>query len=381
MSYAHASSTFISNSSIELSSSAFAHNVATYKKLIGSADLGIVIKANGYGHGFNEIILLTKDNPDIAWYFTASLSEALHIRSLGISKPILVMSIIDADPLLAFEQNIRLIFHQQEQFAHLERARAHGLHPRIHMKIDTGLSRFGFLPHECATVMKQLQSMPHVLLEGIFTHFAQAELPDQTYTGLQSERFATCIDELMQITPIPFIHSHATSASFLRKAQGTNLFRIGAGLYGLWPSHDVQAHAEKKHNLTLKQILTWKTHIINTRTIPARTPIGYGCTYTAQHTMRIAKLPVGYADGYQRRLSNVGKVLIGDRLAPIVGRVGMNSITIDITDIPQALLGSQVTLTGPHAGITALDLAHAIGGFNPREIVTGIVCNNREIVF
>lgn len=368
------------NTYIELSTSAFAHNIATYKQLIGAADLGIVVKGNAYGHGLDEIVSLTKDNPHINWYFTATLSEALYIRSLGITKPILVMSIIDQDPLLAFQNNIRLIFHQREQFADLERAHAYGLRPPVHLKVDTGLSRFGFLPHECIDIVQHLQQMSHVTLEGIFTHFAQAELPDQAYTDLQTERFASLIHELAHTVHIPFVHSHATSAALVRGPECTNLFRIGAGLYGLWPSTDVQQRAEQNLKISLRQILTWKTRIINMRTVPAHTPIGYGCTHIATRTMRIAQLPVGYADGYHRRLSNVGNVLIGDRLAPIIGRVGMNSITIDITHIPCAQLGTEVILTGPHPEVTALDLACAIKGYNPREIVTGIICKNRSIV-
>lgn len=367
------------NSHIELSASAFAHNIATYKQLIGAADLGIVVKGNAYGHGLDEILTLTKNNPDISWYFTATLSEALYIRSLGIIKPILVMSIIDQDPLLAFEQNIRLIFHQREQFADLDRAHRHGLRPIVHLKVDTGLSRFGFLPHECADIVHQLQRMPHVIPEGIFTHFAQAELPDQSYTNLQMQKFSTMTHELNQTISIPYHHSHATSATLFRGPESTNLFRIGAGLYGLWPSYNLQTWGAE-HNIALTQILTWKTRIVHTRTVAAGTPIGYGCTHIAQQTMRVAQLPVGYADGYPRRLSNIGTVLIENQYAPVVGRVGMNSITIDISRIPHARLGSEVILTGPHPGITALDLACSMKGFNPREITTPIVCGAREIV-
>lgn len=367
-----------SPSYIELSASALAHNIATYKQLIGSADLGMVVKGNAYGHGLDEILMLTKDNPDIAWYFTASLSEALYIRSKGITKPILVMSIIDADPLEAFEQNISLIFHQREQFADLERAAQYNLKPKVHLKVDTGLGRFGFLPHECADIVKQLKIMPHVTLEGIFTHFAKTEMPDQTYTDLQMQKFSTLTNELSEIIPIPYIHSHATSATLFRGNEGTNLCRVGAGIYGLWPSYELQTSAAER-GITLQQILTRKTRIMHTKNVSAGTPIGYGCSFIAPHAMRLGFLPVGYADGYHRRLSNCGKVLIGNFLAPVIGRVGMNCITVDITNIPDAHIGSEVILTGPQAGVTALDLAHAIGGFNPREITVPIICEKRII--
>ena len=367
------------NPRIELSASALAHNIATYKQIIGDADLGIVVKGNAYGHGLDEMLMLTKDNPHITWHFTATLSEALYIRSRGITKPILVMSIIDQDPLLAFEHNIRLIFHQREQLADFERAHKHGLTPIIHLKVDTGLSRFGFLPHECVEIVQHLATMPHVTLEGIFTHFAQAETSDQTFTNSQMQKFSTLTKSLTGIRPIPYKHSHATSATLFRSIDDTNICRVGAGLYGLWPSHELQTYAAER-GITLQQILTWKTGIMHTKNVPAGTPIGYGCSYIAPRAMRLGFLPIGYADGYHRRLSNVGKVLVGNNLAPVVGRVGMNSITIDISDIPHAQTGTEVTLTGPHPGVTALDLAHAIGGFNPREITVPIICGTRIIV-
>lgn len=368
-----------SNSRIELSASAFMHNVTTYKKIIGSAELGIVVKGNAYGHGLDEIVSLTKNHPDVAWYFTASLSEALYLRTQGVTEPILVMSIIDADPLLAFEQGISLIFHQQEQLADLERANNFGLKPKVHLKVDTGLSRFGFLPHECTDIVKQLVAMPHITLEGIFTHFAKAEIPDQLYSDLQMQKFSTLTNELSKIIQIPYQHSHATSATLFRGKEDTNLCRVGAGLYGLWPSYALQTFAAQR-GITLKQILTWKTRIVHTRTVAAGTPIGYGCSFIAPRSMRIAFLPIGYADGYHRRLSNCGNVRIDNNLAPVVGRVGMNSITVDISNVPHAQTGTEVILTGPHPGITALDLAHAIGGFNPREITVPIICGTRVIV-
>lgn len=367
------------NSHIEISTSAFTHNVATYKKLIGSAALGIVVKGNAYGHGLDEIIALANKNPNISWYFTASLSEALYLRAQGIAKPILVMSIIDEDPLLAFQQNISLILHQQEQLTYLERAAQYTLKPKVHLKVDTGLSRFGFLPHECANIVKQLASMPHVTLEGIFTHFAQAETHDQTYTDGQMQKFSTLTHELNQITPIPHLHSHATSATLFRGKENTNLCRVGAGIYGLWPSYTLQTLATER-GITLQQVLTWKTHIIHTRTVVAGTPIGYGCSFIAPRSMRLGFLPIGYADGYHRQLSNVGKVLINNCLAPVVGKVGMNSITVDISNVPHAHIGAEVILTGPRLGITALDLAHATGGLNPREITVPIICGTRIIV-
>jgi alanine racemase len=368
------------NFDVEISSSAFNHNVAEYKKIIAERKLGIVIKGNAYGHGFDLILELSRNNPAIEWYFTATLSEALYIRSLGIEKPILVMSIIDRDPLLAFKQNIRLLFHQREQFADLERAYMHGLQPIIHLKVDTGLSRFGFLPAECFDIVERIRSMPHVTLEGIFTHFAQAELVDQTYTNRQTEEFNALHKDLAHLVHIPLVHSHATSATLMRGPENTNLFRVGAGIYGLWPSRELQAHAQQA-GISLKQILTWKTRVMHIRTVAAGTPIGYGCSYIAARPMQLAFLPVGYADGYHRNLSNTGTVMINNQRAPVVGKVGMNCITVDISHVKDARIGSEVMLTGPFEGITALDLAYAAKSFNPREITTSLRGENHSLIY
>jgi alanine racemase len=365
---------------LEISAAAFTKNITTYKRLIGPAHLGIVIKGNAYGHGIDEIVTLAKGNKNIAWYLTFSLSEALYLRSLDVRKPILVMGIIDQDPLLAFKENIRLIFHQHEQFADFERAKQHNLKPIIHLKVDTGLGRYGFYPQECLEVIDRLRMMPHITLEGIFTHFARAELLDQSYTELQTKRFSTVLQELQLLASIPYSHSHATSAILFRGIEQHNLCRIGAGLYGLWPSREIQSWGIK-NNIMLTQVLTWKTRILHIKTVAAGTPIGYGCSFIAPRTMRLGILPIGYADGYPRNLSNTGNVFINNRLAPVIGRIGMNSTTIDISNIPDAQVRSETILTGPQQGITALDVAYAAGSFNPRDITVGIKPQQRIIVF
>ncbi len=365
------------NNWLEINARALDHNIATYKQIIGNAQLGLVVKGNAYGHGLDEIISLTKNNELISWYCTAHLSEALRIRALACNKPILVFYPIDNDPVLAMQQNIDLVIYDPNQLSSIiHNARQHNLVANIHLKIDTGLSRFGFLPDIAYTIMEQLQDNSHIQLKGILTHFADAEIQDQSFTDWQMEQFNQLITKLnTKNIHIPYMHAFASSATLSRPLDSINLVRIGAGIYGLWPSKMVKDCAQKKHNIDLIPVLSWKTRIMSTRIIETNQYIGYGRTFKTTRPMRIGLLPIGYADGYHRRLSNVGKVLVDGKLAPVIGRTAMNCITIDITDAPKAQINSIVTLLGNHPGITAYDLAQQIESYNPREIVTRLAAH------
>ncbi|MEX0849420.1 MAG: alanine racemase [Candidatus Dependentiae bacterium] len=370
------------NSWLEIDANSLEHNITEYKRIIGNAHLAFVVKGNAYGHGIDQIIELTKNHPLIDWYCTASLSEALHIRTLGSKKNILVMCSIDQDPYLAIAQQIDLVVYDTHSLELIiKAAQKHKAIARIHLKVDTGLSRFGFLPNEILPIIQMFQHNSHIALNGIFTHFANAENIDQQYTDIQVAHFANLIKQLKKNQiEIPYIHSHATSATIKQSNGYTNFMRIGAGMYGLWPSEVVKDDAYKKYQLTLKQILTWKTHICSTRTIEKDKLVGYGLTYKTARKTRLAFLPIGYADGYHRRLSNVGNVLIENRYAPVIGRTAMNVITVDITDIPSAKIGTEVILMGNHQGITAYDLAKQMESFNPREITTRLSAHIPRII-
>lgn len=372
------------NSWLEINATALAHNISEYKRVIGNAHLGLVVKGNAYGHGLREIIKLTKDNEHIDWYCTANLSEALQIRSYGCQKPTLVMYALDNDPTLAMQQNIDMVIYDSIQLTHLiHHATSHNLIANIHLKIDTGLSRFGFLPDEALNIIEKLQHEPHIKLNGIITHFADAEIPDQSYTDWQMTQFNDLIQKLdRQELHIPYLHAFASSPAITRNLEATNLVRVGAGIYGLWPSALVKDKAQHKHNITLQQVLTWKTNIISTRIIEPDKPVGYGRTFRTSKPTRIGLLPLGYADGYHRRLSNVGKVLVAGSYAPIIGRTAMNVLTIDISHIPQAQVNSEVILMGNHRNITAFELAQQIESFNPREVVARLQAHiPRKVVY
>lgn len=355
---------------LEIDKNALDHNIAQYRKIIRTKQIALVIKGNAYGHGLKEIVALTQDNDDINWHCTFSLSEALALRKLNVTKPILVLGLIDQDPMLAIIYKIDLVVADERQLPLIiERADQLNQPARLHIKIDTGLSRFGFLPQDALLVIKGLDKEPNISLQGICTHFAAAEQEDQSYTQWQSDQFHTLITELEKCNiTIPFKHAQATAATIRQIDSICNMVRIGAGAYGLYPSYKIKEELWQKYGLTLQQILTWKSYICATRKIPQGTFIGYGCTYQTTADTVIAIIPIGYADGYHRRLSNIGKVLINNQYAPIIGRVAMNTITIDITHISTATIGSEVILMGNYNNLTALDIAEQIGAHNPREI-------------
>ncbi len=374
---------FHQSSCLEINTRALDHNIAAYKQIIGSAQLGLVVKGNAYGHGLDEIIALTKKNELISWYCSAHLSEALRIRALGSNKPILALQTTSANVADALRQQIDIVAYDEDQLAYINNiAQSNGHIARIHLKIDTGLSRFGFLPDAAYTIIEKLQHSPHIKLNGILTHFADAETQDQSFTDWQMAQFNQLTTKLnTKNIHIPYIHAFASSPALTRNLGATNLVRVGAGIYGLWPSQMIKECAQKKHNIDLVSILSWKTRIMSTRSIEPNQYIGYGRTFKTTKRTRIGLLPIGYADGYHRRLSNVGKVLIEGKLAPVIGKTAMNCITIDITDVPEAHIHSVVTLLGNHPGITAYDLAQQIESFNPREIVTRLATHiPRKIV-
>ncbi len=359
-----------SHSWLEIDKKALDHNIAQYRKIICTKQIALVIKGNAYGHGLKEIVSLTQNNDDINWYCTFSLSEALTLRKLNVTKPILVLGLIDQDPMLAIIKKIDLVLSNTEQLPLIiERSKELNRTARLHIKVDTGLSRFGFLPQDALVIIKRLHQQKNVLVFGIFTHFAAAEQEDQSYTQWQSDQFHTLITELEKCNiTIPFRHAQATAATIRQTDAICNMVRIGAGAYGLYPSYKIKEELSQKYGLTLQQILTWKSYIYAMRKIPKGTFIGYGCTYQTIVDTVIAIIPVGYADGYHRRLSNIGKVLINNQYAPIIGRVAMNTITVDITHILTATIGSEVILMGNYNNLTALDIAEQIGANNPREI-------------
>lgn len=339
--------------------------------------LGVVVKSNAYGHGIHHVARICEEDDAVSYICTANVTEAIALREQGIQKPILVMYFLNTDPDTIVLYDLDLVIFDYETASLLNRiAQKQSKIVRVHVKIDTGMSRFGFLPHEAFDIIMRISQLPHIKIQGIATHFAQSDKEDQGFTREQLVHFTTLITQLEQkgIT-IPIKHTANSAAVIGNKDTHHNLVRVGAGIYGILPKHILDRHSD---TLQLKQPLTWKTRIIHIKKIPPNTSVSYDRMHTTTRETIIGILPIGYYEGYDRKLSNNGNVIIcpdgvvrlHNIYAPILGRVCMNMTIIDLTDIPQARVGDEVILMGDYDQVRAHDLAHRIGSFNPREITT-----------
>jgi alanine racemase len=358
---------------VEIDSSAFNHNIAQYKSVIAPALLAPVIKSNAYGHGIELMATLCEQNNQVDIVAVVALSEALLLRTIGIQKPILVLSIIDEDLEHAIVHNIDVVVFDLASAQELDRiGKALNKKANVHIKVDTGLSRLGVHENSALSFIETVHRLSHITVRGIFTHFASSESTDQAFTNQQIDRFNFIVDHAaIRGIHIPLRHTSCSAATTANSRSHHTMARMGIGLYGLWPSQENKLMTQQMYpHFVLRPVLTWKTRIILTKEIAAGSYIGYDQTFRADKTMRIATLPVGYWDGYDRRFSNKGVVLINGTLAPVVGRIAMNLTMVDVTHIPAAV-GDEVSLLGAHAGITADDLAHQCDTIN-YEIVTRI---------
>lgn len=363
---------------LELSRQGIEHNIACYKKRIGmNTMLGVVVKSNAYGHGLLQVGKICETNPDVSYLCTANALEGIALRQAGIKKPIVALYFLNTDPEDIILHDIDQVIYDYETAALLNTyAAKQSKKANVHIKIDTGLSRFGLFAHEAADIISRIWQLPHIEIRGITTHFAQSDKEDQRFTREQLALFGNVITTLEQRgIHIPIKHTSNSTAVLGIPDAYHNLVRVGAGIYGILPKHILERHAQ---TIQLKQPLTWKTRIIYTKKIPAGASVSYDRLFTAERETTIGIIPVGYYEGYDRKLSNNGHVLIAaDNVsgnnhlpAPVLGRVSMNMTIIDITDIPDARAGDEVILMGDFDGVRAHDLAARIGSTNPREITT-----------
>lgn len=358
---------------VEIDTQAFEHNLASYKKIIGSALLAPVVKSNAYGHGIEIIAKLCDKSLYVDIICVVSLSEALLLRSRGIKKPILVLSIIDNDLTKAISLDIALVIYDIETVSHInEIAESINKKASVHIKVDTGLSRLGVIAENALDLIKKVCELKNINIDGIFSHFADSENEDPTFANLQITRFNNLLENIENNNiKINLRHMTCSAAITLLEKSHHNLVRLGIGIYGLWPSSINKLKYQKTNpEFTLKPILTWKTKVIQIKKISMGSFIGYDRTFKAEQDMTIATLPIGYWDGYDRRLSNIGKVSIAGTIVPVIGRIAMNLTTIDITGL-EVQIGQEVTLLGNHQAISAEDLASNCKTIN-YEIVTRI---------
>ncbi len=349
------------HSTVEISRSALLHNIASYRRVLSAhALLAPVIKSNAYGHGILEIAKILDTSADVGYLCVVSSSEAWHLRNAGITKPILALSIIDTQIAHAINHDIDIVVYDPLFLEEANRiAQRLGKKARIHLKIDTGLSRLGIHHQEAYDFIRTCASLPGIELVGIFSHFAASERSDLSFSHLQLERLFTLIDAVeKEGIHIPLKH-FASSAAITSLPQSHLTFaRLGIGTYGLWSSVESKVRMETLHpGFFLRPVMQWKTRVIARKTVPAGSYIGYDCTYQTPVIAETALLPVGYYDGYDRRLSNQGMVKIHDQFFPVRGRIAMNLCIVDVTTNPDIAVGDEVTLLGAEHLITAETIA------------------------
>ena len=362
---------------LEVSRSAIIHNIHQFKKNFRpETEFLAVVKGNGYGHGLIETAKTTVRG-GANWLGTVNLQEALELRKAGIKSKILVLSYFNPAELKdAIINNIALtIYYLPAATKISELAKKINKKAQIHIKIDTGTNRLGFDYRNCLSTIIKINQLPNIVIQGIFTHFADAEKTDQSFTNLQIERFGNLYNQLKKNhIHIKYQHAACSAAAILNKNSHYNLIRIGISLYGLWSLDEKTTKSiSLKKSYQLKPALSWYTRVIQVKKVPAGDTIGYGKTFTTKKNSTIAVIPVGYNEGYDRRLSNQGRVAIHGRYCQIRGRVCANLTMVDVTDVKKVRPGDKVTLIGRdgQAEITAEELAEKMRTIN-YEVVTRI---------
>lgn len=362
---------------LEISSSAIRHNIKQFHKVVAKkTELMAVVKSNAYGHGMIEVAKIAVQ-AGVKWLGTVNLDEALALRRANIRSRILVFSYWHPNKLVeALKRNITLTIYSYSAAKQISLI-AKKLHKKvkIHFKVDTGTSRLGARTNDAIELVKKVSALPNIQIEGIFSHLADSENPDQKFTNQQIDSFEKLLTSLEeQGINIPIKHIACSAATLLNKRSHFNLVRIGISLYGLWSVEKDGERVRKLHKqFSLRPALSWHTSIVQVKELPAHTPVGYGCTYTAAKRMKLAIIPVGYWEGFDRRLSNIGEVLIQGKRCLIRGRICMNLTMVDVTHLKNVEAGERVTLIGRDVKeeISADEIARKIGTIN-YEVVTRI---------
>jgi alanine racemase len=362
---------------IEINKENLIHNLGQFRKLVGEkVKIMGVVKANAYGHGLVEVAGVISDQVD--WLGVDSLTEALKLREIGIKKPILVLGYTElADPREAVKNNISLTVYNRETIEKLGKIPIHNpnLNPKIHIKVETGTSRQGVPEDEILDFVKFIKSFPSIEIQGLSTHYANIEdTTDSSFAMEQLAAFLRVAEILKKEGVEPLCHTACSAATILFPETYFDMVRLGISMYGLWSSKETKAVAKNKGiDFDLKPALTWKTIMAQIKSVKADTPIGYGLTERVSRDSKIAILPIGYYDGYDRKLGSVGSVLIRGKRCKILGRVCMNMIIADVTDLGKVGIEDEAILLGRQGReeISAEELAQKIGTIN-YEVVTRI---------
>ena len=323
--------------------SAIDHNLREIKKSLAKGVKTLaVVKADAYGHG---LVPVSKHiQKDVDYFAVATVEDALELRENGVEKPVIILSYVS--PLqyeTVIENDITATMYNVEEAENLSAlAEKKGKKVKVHIPVDTGMGRIGFMPNEDGVkAVRRISEMKGIFLEGLFSHYACADYEDKTESDKQTELFDRFISLLeKEGIEIPIKHMN-NSAGTIENLKQYDMCRVGIALYGLYPSDEVN-----KDNMKLTPAMEVMSHIVHIKTVEKGFKIGYGHIYKAPSERTIATVSIGYADGYKRCLTGVGYVLANGKKAPIVGKICMDQCMVDITDIPDLKVGDKVVVMG-----------------------------------
>ena len=354
----------------EIDLGALAHNVAQLRAgLRAGTGMVAVVKADAYGHGAVRVGRAARA-AGADWLAVATAEEAAELRAGAIEAPVLVMGpVAPGAEAEAIGLDVRLCVYEPESLERLAgAATASGHRVRLHLKVDTGMARLGCSPDEALLLARRIAEHPRLELEGLWTHFAEADDLRSTRTQEQLQAYLGVLSSLAAAGISPAIlHCANSAAALLFPSTQMVLVRIGLPIYGYRSSPSIDA------SLDLRPVLSWKGRVVAIHDLSPGDRVGYGGTFAATAPTRTATVSMGYGDGYSRALSDRGEVLVAGGRAPVVGRVSMDYVTVDVTDIPQAGLSDEVAFIGRQAEevIDADDIARSLGTIS-WEVLTAI---------
>ena len=335
---------------LQISTSALRHNADTLRALVAPSKCAFVVKSNAYGHGLVETALAIENlSAAICVY---AVEEAVTLREGGITAPLLILGPVPPELLTdAIYADAQIALWDVHGYLRDVVTAARDQHGRVdvHVKINTGVNRYGLEAHDAVDAVEEYLRHPELRVAGVFSHLASVEELDSSYTALQNDRFAKVLTGLAplfaQREVAPAAHIAASAAAMLFSQTRLDLVRVGIALYGLWPSPQIR-DALDGQGIALEPALSFGSSLAVARDVAAGESIGYGGSYHTARATRVGVVPLGYADGIPRALSNTGTFAIDGALCPIVGRIAMNATMLDLTDAPNARVGSPVTLIG-----------------------------------
>ncbi|HEK9100407.1 alanine racemase [Bacillus pfraonensis] len=350
---------------VEVNLDAIKHNVREFEKRVNDKNIEMMaaVKANAYGHGAVEVAKAAIE-AGVNQLAVAFVDEGIELREAGISVPILILGYTPVEAAKdAVEYDIMMTVYRIEDLKEInENAKEIGKKARIQVKIDTGMSRIGLQEEEIVPFLEELKNMKYVEVEGIFTHYSTADEIDKTYTNMQTSLFEKAVDIAKKMgIHLPYIHSSNSAGSMELSNTFQNMVRVGIGIYGMYPSKEVDHTV-----VSLQPALALKSKVAHIKHAKKNRGVSYGNTYVTTGEEWIATVPIGYADGYNRQLSNKGYALINGIRVPVIGRVCMDQLMLDVTKAMPVHVGDEVVFYGTQGEeeIAVEEIADMLGTIN-----------------